>query len=283
MKSVQPITIMVCCALLSACVSLSSERQFKADEIATSARLEKITVQTDPFVLTAYYRIKEPGKPIRVYIEGDGYARATQGRPSGDPTPRNPIGLGLASKDFSPNVVCLARPCQYDSKKLSPACREYYWTQGRFSEEVVNSMDQAISYFVKKADAPAVELVGYSGGAAVAVLVAGRRADIQSLRTAAGNLNPALVNEPHHATPFGEGSLNPMDVAPSLVRLPQIHFIGADDNIISPKVAESFFMKMKNGNCFQAKTLREASHEKGWVESWGRLLAWPPRCWNDFD
>ncbi len=264
--------------LLSGCAATSAERSFRAETVASSGNLQKTTVRTDPFILTAYSRIQNPGQPLHVYIEGDGYAWVTPTRVSGDPTPREPLALSLAAEDPAPNVVYLARPCQYTPVEMNSACEdEAYWTNKRFSEEVVRSVGQAIDKFLKDAQSPEIHLIGYSGGGAVAVLIAARRKDVKSLRTVAGNLDPTLVNDYHGVSRF-EGSLDPMDVAGEIAAVPQLHFIGGEDTIIPLAAVGSFLKKMGDGRCFQTKTLPDASHKDGWIESWRKLLDLPVIC-----
>ena len=269
--------LMVVCFLAGGCVTASPERASRASKIASEAGFEKEMLRTPPFVLTAYARLTEPGKPVHIYIEGDGYAWVTRNRVSGDPTPREPMVFLLAAKDPAPNVVYLARPCQYTPPAQEPQCREFYWTDGRFSEEVVRSMDQAVSHFIQKAQAPGADLIGYSGGAAVAILITARRADILSLRTIAGNLDPGLVNRYHRVSPL-EGSLDPLEVAGNIASVPQLHFVGGDDETIPFEVVGSFLKQMGDERCFRIKTVPDASHKNGWVEPWPRLLAMPPAC-----
>lgn len=265
------------CFLMSACATSSPERATKAFTVAQQAGLQKEMVKAAPFALTAYARLSAPGKPIHIYIEGDGYAWVTRNRASGDPTPREPMMLSLAAEDPAPNVVYLARPCQYTPQEQNPKCEEFYWTGGRFSEEVVRSMDEAVSYFIGKTGAPGANLIGYSGGAAVAVLVAARRTDILSLRTIAGNLNPELVNRYHEVSPL-DGSLDPMDVADKVASIPQLHFIGGDDELIPLETVSSFLKKMGDERCFRMKTVPDASHQDGWVEVWPEMLREPVVC-----
>ncbi len=264
--------------LSGGCTTFSSEaRGTKADDIARQGGLQKSLIKAEPFVLTAYARLAQPGEPLHVYIEGDGYAWVTRTRVSGDPTPRDPLGLRLAAEDLAPNVVYLARPCQYTPEERNPSCEEFYWTGGRFSEEAVSSMNKAVSSFVEKAKAPGVDLIGYSGGAAVAILVAARRQDVRSLRTVAGNLDPEIVNQHHGVSPLN-GSLDPGTVAAQIASIPQLHFVGGDDETIPYEALSAFLKKMGDGRCFQSKTLPDASHHDGWVESWSQLLEVPVGC-----
>jgi hypothetical protein len=270
--------LLLLCFLGSACATFSSDaRRAQADGIALRAGFQKMTVKTDPFLLTAYARLSEPGKSVHMYIEGDGYAWVTPSRPSGDPTPRNAVALQLAVKDPAANVVYLARPCQFTPMEQNPACEEFYWTNGRFSNEVVKSINQAVSYFVQQGKAPEVDLIGYSGGAAIAILVAARRNDIQSLRTVAGNLDPEVVNQYHGASSL-DGSLNPAEIANKIASIPQIHFIGGEDDVIPFSAVSSYLKKMGDKRCFQTKTLPEATHTKGWDEQWVSLLTLPVSC-----
>ena len=266
------------CFLAISCATISPDvRRANADKTASAAGFEKELVRTGPFVLTAYSRIMAPGKPVVFYIEGDGYAFVTPTRVSGDPTPREPVVLQLAAQDPSPNVVYLARPCQYTPEAMNPACKEFYWTDGRFSEEVVSATAQAITFFSKKADASEIELVGYSGGAAVAVLVAARRTDVLRLRTIAGNLDPGLVNSNHGILPL-EGSLDPLDAASKIASIPQLHFIGGDDDVIPFEVLGTFSARLGRSPCFHFKTLPDATHAKGWTEAWSALVRLPVSC-----
>lgn len=270
-------TLLILCLFLSGCVTSSPGRSEKANEIARTNGFDETIVRAQPFAIAAYSRIREPGKPVQIYIEGDGYAWVTRNRVSGDPTPRNPMLLSLAAEDPAPNVVYLARPCQYTPDEFRSGCREFFWTEGRFAEPVIASMDQAVGELMKKAQAASAHLIGYSGGAAVAILVAARRQDIASLRTIAGNLDPEVVNEYNGVSPL-EGSLDPTVVAGKIAGLPQLHFLGGDDAIIPFAAAESFLKKMGDGRCFQTRTLPDATHDHGWKEAWPGLLALPVAC-----
>lgn len=261
-------------AMLSSCVSLHETRCLDADLIAYDARLKKTEVKTDPFVLTAYSRIDKKGEPVHIYIEGDGYAWDTSTRVSSDPTPRHSVTLELAALDPAPNVIYLARPCQYTPEECNPACEPYYWTNGRFSEPVVKSVDQAVAYFVKEAGAPGVHFTGYSGGAAVAVLVAARRKDVLSLRTVAGNLDPEAVNKAHDVSPL-EGSLNPMDFTENVKNIPMRHFTGTLDQTVPASVARSFAERCGDLSARSVTEINRVTHSDGWEEHWPELLREP--------
>lgn len=262
-------------AMFSSCASLHSTRCLDADLIAYDARLKKVEVETDPFVLTAYSRIDQKGDPVHIYIEGDGYAWVTPRKVSSDPTPRQSLMLGLAAQDPAPNTIYLARPCQFTPEQCNPACEPYYWTNGRFSEPVVKSVNQAISRFVEEAGAPGIHLIGYSGGAAVAVLVAARRNDVLSLRTVAGNLDPGKINAAHEAEPL-KGSLDSADFTGKIKNIPMRHFIGTEDRIVSPSVARAFAERIGDASCQSVTEVKGATHSDGWSERWKDLLLLAP-------
>jgi len=244
-----------------------------ADSFAAQNGFTKSFIKTPDFTLTSYERISQPGSPIRFYIEGDGRAWISRTRLSDDPTPRTPLVIELAAMDPSPNVVYIARPGQYAESGI-PGCDPAYWSGQRFSEEVIRSVNEVISQTVLKTGARSIELVGYSGGAAVAVLVAARRNDVIGIKTIAGNLNPNELNRYHNVSRL-EGSLDPMEVAEKIKNIPQRHFIGSDDKMIPPLISESFIRKegiVDNGSI---TVVDGATHSHGWLERWKELLSLP--------
>ena len=213
-----------------------------------------------------------------MYIEGDGQAWHSRTELSSDPTPSNPIGLKLAVLDPHPNIVYLARPCQYSSLRTDALCKDpAYWSGKRFSEEVIVSMNEAIDHFAAKVPSAKILLTGYSGGAGVAALIAARRPDVALLRTVAGNLHSQGVSDHHRVSPL-EGSLDPLDAAKSLSHLPQVHFVGTRDKVIPPSIAEDFKRSSGRTDCVQIVPVDGAEHAKGWEKEWPRLLEHRPVC-----
>ncbi|MEA9982663.1 alpha/beta hydrolase [Herbaspirillum sp. RTI4] len=238
--------------------------------------LRREQLDTDSFVLTTFVRITRPDLPLTVYIEGDGLAWRSRYQPSADPTPHQALGLTLAVADPGANVVYLARPCQFTPMALNPRCGLAYWTDKRYAEEVIVSMNQAVTHYAAKVPGQRIHLVGYSGGGAVVVLVAVRRSDVASLRTVAGNLDHAEVNRLHRVTAMPE-SLNAIDVAQRVASIPQIHFSGADDTVVPPVIAQRF-VAAAAGQCAQRRIVSGMSHESRWERLWPDLLAVAPVC-----
>lgn len=263
--------------LLAGCSSIDKRLKL-ADDVAASAGMQKQEIPTSTFLLTSYYKITDKNKPVTIYIEGDGFARVTIRQTSLNPTPLDAFTLRLAAEDPSPNVIYIARPCQYTPLEKDGHCENKYWSLCRFSKEVVDSVNDAVSYYAKSFANPQINLVGYSGGAAVATLIAAEREDVSSLRTVAGNLDHVAVNKFHNVTNLDD-SLNPIDVAGKLANLPQYHFAGEKDEIVPLSVTQEFAAKSDNGNgCVKIHTVSGATHRTGWKENWPQLLALPVSC-----
>ncbi len=226
------------------------------------------------FRLAYFARMSRQGAPVVVYIEGDGLAWRTRSMPSGDPTPLNPIGLRLAAVDPAPNVVYLARPCQFI--RDDAACRIAFWTDLRFAEVVIGAMDRAIDIAVGPHQA-SIHLVGYSGGGAVAALVAARRSDVVSLRTIAGNLDHVALTDFHRVSRL-RGSLDPVLVAPALAGLPQRHFAGGRDDVVPAFVVSSFVRALGDSRCASILVAAQLDHGEGWVEFWREEAQKLPAC-----
>lgn len=267
-----------------------SKRTHLADEIASANNMQKSLIKTSGFSIMSYQKITKPEDALNIYIEGDGFAWASAGRLSTNPTTRNPVALKLASLDKSANVVYLARPCQYVNLTEETLCQNKYWHGSQYSKLVVDSINQAIdkvnslsrlrgrgregAILVK----PSINLIGYSGGGAIVAILGAMRSDVKSIRTVAGNLDHVAFNK-YHAVDMLDDSLNAVDFAIKLQDIPQLHLSGSEDKIVPPFIAESFAEKVgsKNG-CVEVKTLKNVSHEQGWEIYWQELISKPLIC-----
>lgn len=275
----KPLSLACCLLILASCAM--NPPQPVSPGMLLAARMTPVELESDGFVLQSYKRMERPDTPIRVYIEGDGHAWSTRWEPAADPTPHYAVGLRLALLDPLPNVVYLARPCQYTREK-SPACNEAYWTDKRYSADVVAAMNQALDQLLKGMPAPRLELVGYSGGAAIAVMLAARRHDVISLRTVAGNLDSEAVNQYHHvsAMPLSQ---NPIAYTSALAHLPQRHFIGGRDRVIPPSISAAFITHTACSPDNTIVNVADADHQNGWEAMWPSLLTMMPQCASALD
>ncbi len=268
------VAVMGLASLLSGCASL--DRDAHAESLAKPAGLQREVLVAGGFRLTAFSRITRADKPVRIYIEGDGLAWISRTEPSLDPTPVVATGLALAAADPSPNVAYLARPCQFTPMQDNPRCEVAYWTGKRFAPEVLDAMDGAIGQLAARVPGQALELVGYSGGGAIAVLVAARRHDVATLRTVAGNLDVEYVNRWHRVSPM-PASRNPIDVARQVAGIPQIHFSSAQDTVVPPEVARRFASAV-GGTCVKTRVVSGVTHDGDWAQRWRDLLTQTPAC-----
>ena len=260
-------TIILTIALLSSgCVSKLSPkvRQQTADTVAQAGNLVQQKIATDDFLLTTYQRFDatSDNKQMVVYIEGDGMAWISRDQLSSNPTPVQPIALKLASIDTNANVLYVARPCQYLWPQKMNRCSSKYWSNKRGSEEVISSINQAISIVKQKQNISSIRLIGYSGGGGIAALIADRRADVSEFVSVSGNLNYKLFTQTHNLSPMN-GSIDPITVANQIDSIPQIHYVGADDKIIPKQIALSFSDKVK--------VINNVSHDN-WPDKWAQIL-----------
>jgi len=269
---------------LSGCLlkdpNLQKKFQETADTIASKHGFEKSLIKTDPFILTSYQRFETPKEPLVVYIEGDGRSVTATQQISSNPTPGNPVALKLAVLHTNAtNVAYLARPCQYTPFYMDQACHPEVWSDARFSEKVIHSINKAIDKLKRKANATEVHLVGFSGGGGVAVLIAARRNDVATLRTVAGDLDHATLSQ-YHRTPPLQNSLNPRSFVSHLTALPQYHFSAEKDLVVPPFISKDFVndIKLLGSHCAKRMALQEANHHKGWEENWQELLRMPVDC-----
>lgn len=260
LKTVFP--VLLCALVLSACVMQSNfMREEVADRVAHPAWMIKRPIPASPFLLTSYERMHERHAPAHIYIEGEGATWTLNGDAPKNPTPQNPVALHMASKDLVDNIAYIARPCQYTGM-LDPdsACDPALWTDGQFTPEVLAAYNKAIDDIKAHYDITNLHLIGFSGGGVIAAMLAEQRKDVLSLRTVASPLD----------------QVEPINAA--LRNMPQHHFIGGQDQVVSPAPLHSYLQRLGETGCADYTFIQEAEHEKGWVDKWPELLEKTPEC-----
>jgi len=248
-----------------------------ADHLVKEQNFIQEIIKTNDFALFSYQKIINPkNKVLNIYIEGDGLAWENRYRLSRNPTPTDPIALKMALVDKAENIIYLARPCQYVDFSLNKNCaNQEYWSRARFSQKVIDSTNQAIDKIKIKYGFKNINLFGFSGGGAVAVLVASKRSDVKSIKTIAANLNHKMLMKMHKVSPLDQ-SLDAIDVAYKLSKIRQIHIAGKQDNTVYVRTIESFVNKVNKNSkdkIAYLKIIKDANHEyKKWPEIWSNII-----------
>lgn len=260
------------CALIAGCAGTVQERRQAAAQVAAQAGWQGMEIEAGEFVLAAFAPPElARADTLTVYIEGDGAAWVDAGTPSFDPTPKDPVALRLAIGDPRRLAVYLARPCQYVQGPGRRHCAAQYWTSRRFAPEVIDASGRAIDQLKARYGATNLELVGYSGGGAVAALLAGRRADVARLVTVAGNLDPQFWAADLGLSPL-PGSLNPADAWRPLSAVPQRHYVGGQDRVMPERVARSYASRFPTGRRPEIVVVPGFDHRCCWERAWPALL-----------
>lgn len=205
-------------------------------------------IQTKTYTLATWQKITDKTQPIRIYIEGDGHAFNYAGMPTSNPTPKGTFLREIAFNDPNPNVVYLARPCQYVTDSV---CTQKDWTTGRFSQPIIDSTTEAIKTIAKDNK---VVLIGYSGGALLSGLVIQQNPNlrVQKWITIAGLLN--------HTKWTDKLNLQPLTDSVELEQLPTIlqkHYIGEKDTTIPVELLQSIVP------ADNLVVVKKATHDRG--------------------
>lgn len=262
---------LILAASLAACAGDHGRRSREtAAALAAAGHLEPTLFPGSALPLAGFIR-SGPGRDLTVYIEGDGRAYADRRTPADDPTPADPLGLALAGCDPAPNLLVLARPGQYLSPHALAACDPAWWTLGRYAPEVVAAVGAALDAAKARTGTSRLHLRGYSGGAALAVLVAAGRDDVADIVTLAGNLDTAAWTALHGVTPL-RLSKNPADAAPAVAHIPQTHYVGSRDVVTPPRLCQGYAARMPAGSPVRCVVIDGAGHHDGLVRAWAGIV-----------
>ena len=247
------IKVLITLLFLAGCSTITAPADFVYKEI-----------ETRDFTIATWQKVTNPAAPYKIYIEGDGYAFNAHGKATQDPTPHGTLVRELVFGDNSPNVIYLARPCQYAK---SPICSKRHWTTARFAPEIINAEYEAIKQIV--GNNPVI-LVGFSGGAQIAGLVATAKPglNVKKIITVAGNLDHLLWTQYHNLPPLNE-SMNLESYRKQFARIPQIHYVGSNDEVMPPLLVRDFV-----GKDTRVFEVRGATHNSGWEEIYSQI-------WNE--
>ena len=213
------------------------------------AHFEAKQIETSYFSIAVWeketIRKKEP---LRIYFEGDG-----------NPNPAHKVALYFAEQDPSSNVIYVARPCQWVDE---PICRQKpeIYGNARFHYEIMSEMQELVTYLVRKYQAPSVELVGYDGGAVIALNIA-TKVPTKRVITIAGITDVVAYTNYHNLPQMDEeDTANPADNLAALAEIPQIHYVGKEDDITPRRLVERFVARLHNPKSAVVKVVPSTGH-----------------------
>lgn len=211
-------------------------------------------------------RAQTRNRELHVYLDGDGSPWERRNRIADNPTPRDPLVLRLMALDTAA-ALYLGRPC-YLGFSTTPPCSAEYWTAGRFSATVVDSLAAALQALQNDLQPETTVLIGFSGGGALAMLLAERLQNISGVVTLAGNLDTAAWTKLHGYSPL-TGSENPARHPPLPANIFQLHVAGAEDDNVPPDLIRA---AVKQQPSAQVLVLPRADHNCCWEQHWPALL-----------
>jgi len=250
---------------LSACAQLSTVHYSK--EVDRQG-LQRHIIQANAFPLVYYSRPDDKKTDtLHVYIGGDGIPWQNKIFKSEDPGPYHPLVLQLMKQDRQTSIY-LGRPCYQGLAKLPP-CQPKYWTSSRFSHEVVDSMAAALKQLQAQYQYKKLALFGYSGGGALAVLLAHQLPRTELVVTIAGNLDTEAWTAFHYYSPMDK-SINPARQAALPVSVRQIHLQGDRDINIPPQLSARYIKKQHDVTVLN---FAAADHTCCWHLYWPEFLS----------
>lgn len=220
--------------------------------------------------LRAYVKRAMPGAShfrVTVYIESDGAPWRLPDEPPADPTPLKPTVLRMAIADTSSATAYLGRHCQYLGSDDLQRCDPELWMRARFSDGAVTSISLAVDEIKRSYGAEEVNLVGYSGGGAMAALIAARRRDVHCLVTVASPLDTSAWTDALRVSRL-DLSLNPADGADGLRHLRQTHFRGMRDKLVPAPTTRRFLDRVTGATVIDKETF---DHRCCWDDEWKDL------------
>ena len=206
------------------------------------------------------------GSRLNVYVGGDGIPWDNGRRPSADPTPKNALTIKLMILDDT-DAVFVGRPC-YFGLVQNKECSVADWTSGRYAEKIVASMTSVINQLAIEGGYEEVVLIGYSGGGALARLVAPHVSRVVGLLTISGNLDTAEWTSARGFLPLTD-SVNPAATPPLSANLLHVQAIGQRDSVVPKSVTDSYAAHNSN---LVVWTFSDFDHACCWADEWISIL-----------
>lgn len=223
------------------------------------------TRQHEILILSSKSLFIKDGQSLHIYLEGDGTPWFRGIEPSENPTSNSFIALKMMLQDKHPSLY-LNRPC-YGFITLPDNCNNALWTSARYSTEVINAMSDALDQIKISTKAKNFTLIGHSGGASIAILLAKERKDIDKVITIAGNLDHKAWTEHFGYDPLSH-SQNPIDYLPLDKSIKRWHLFGELDKVIPLSIFEKAAEKDKHAII----KYENFDHICCWLKEWPHII-----------
>ncbi len=222
---------------VAACLSAAGCQSPTMHQLASTHALQLENV-SEPLPMRLLHRApNDDAATLRIYISGDGVPWR-DGQPTDNPTgSRLPLGLKLFLRDPAAHAH-IGRPCYHFRDALPQSCTSTLWTSHRYSEAIVAAITEQVRLLALRYDRQRIELVGHSGGGALALLVSERISGVERVVTVAALLDPDAWVTFHRLLPLS-GSLSPLS-RDRVYKFKEVHFMGEDDAIVPPALAHNY-------------------------------------------
>lgn len=206
-----------------------------------------------------------PNKTVYIYLEGDGRPWDSYW-PAKNPNTLNSTSLPLMTQGKR-DALYLLRPC-YGWRNMPANCNNTLWTSARYSQQVVELLNKAIEQHQQQYKPQRYIIVGHSGGATLALLLAAQRADVAAVISLAGNLDHKAWTDYFGYLPLSQ-SLAPL--AREYYPATQMHWylIGKKDKVVPPQLQTQAITDSPNNI---VKYYADFSHQCCWQTIWPALL-----------
>ena len=239
----------------------------KAFYLAQQNNYKHKIIKSSLFPIQIFYQENNSNHAV-IYLEGDGLVINKYGEVALDPTPTDPMALRLASIDKRHvTKIVINRPFHYIKSKHSDS---RYWTTARYAPEVIQSILEVLRNCQKQFHFKTIEIVAYSGGASVALLLAPHLENIEQITSFAGNLDHKSWARYHNAGPLFE-SLDPLKNKAVLGHIPQVHFLGTIDENTTIDLGKQYKQQIDT-NKVTIVTVEEFDHDSNWPSVWQEQL-----------
>ena len=244
----------------------ANQAQNAVDDLQLFAQKNDATISLQggvPLKVVLSNTVAVPVAQLNVYIGGDGMPWVRGGTEmAANPTNYDKTLLGFMENSPLPSVF-LARPCYY-IYPLPEFCDSAMWTSARYSKQVIDEMEAVLRRITLQYSVRSINIIGFSGGATLAVLLASRADDslpIDRVVSIAGNLTVKRWVSHHHYIAL-ESSLDAQVFLP--LSQPHLILIAEKDENIPPSLYLSQPELM--GVNTRVKVFENYTHSCCWLE-----------------